>query len=141
MQALACSDLVDLAIANPGPVALHNLCIFGEISRWGMVGAGRDSFPVIASEAKQSRLSPPRRLDCSVATLLAMTTWHNSAFPRRDSARGLRYSRPSQIRGRRECRVPNAPAALRAKMAGSTHASRDRYAGHSGIPCAMVYDL
>ena len=31
--------------------------------------------------------------------------------------------------------------ALRAKMAESTHASRDRYAEHSDIPCAMVYGL
>ena len=44
MQASACSDLVDLAIANPGPVALHNLCIFSEISRWG----GWAGTPVIA---------------------------------------------------------------------------------------------
>jgi hypothetical protein len=30
---------------------------------------------------------------------------------------------------------------LRAKMVESTHASRDRYAEHSGIPCAMVHGL
>jgi hypothetical protein len=27
------------------------------------------------------------------------------------------------------------------RMVGSTHASRDRYAEHAGIPCAMVYGL
>jgi hypothetical protein len=41
MQASACSDLVDLAIANPGPVALHNLCIFDEISRLAWAGTPR----------------------------------------------------------------------------------------------------
>jgi hypothetical protein len=30
---------------------------------------------------------------------------------------------------------------LACKMAESTHASRDRYAEHSGIPCAMFYGL
>src|SRR6185437_1264311 len=37
--------------------------------------------------------------------------------------------------------MPNAPADLACKMVESTHASRDRYAEHSGIPCAMVYGL
>ena len=43
-------------------------------------------------------------------------------------------------RGRRECRMPNAPAALRA-MKESTQASHHRYAEQSGIPCAMVFGL
>jgi hypothetical protein len=30
---------------------------------------------------------------------------------------------------------------LACKMVASTHASRDRYAEHAGIPCAMVYGL
>jgi hypothetical protein len=30
---------------------------------------------------------------------------------------------------------------LACNKVGSTHASRDRYAGPSGIPCAMVYGL
>src|ERR1700757_5111448 len=41
--------------------------------------------------------------------------------------------------GNAGCR--NAPAALRARMVGSTHASRHRYAEHAGIPCAMVHGL
>src|ERR1700759_5721670 len=33
MRASACNDLIDLAIANPCYVALHNLCVFCGISR------------------------------------------------------------------------------------------------------------
>src|SRR5581483_1592550 len=43
--------------------------------------------------------------------------------------------------GRRECRAPNAPERLACKMVERTHASHHRYAGWSGIPCAMVYGL
>jgi hypothetical protein len=35
MRASACNDLIGLSIANPYSVALHNLGIFGEISRCG----------------------------------------------------------------------------------------------------------
>ena len=41
------------------------------------------------------------------------------------------------MRGRRECRVFFAPAALCAKIE-STQASHHRYAEHSGIPCTTV---
>jgi hypothetical protein len=41
---------------------------------------------VITSEAKQSMVAPQKRkLDCFVATLLAMTARYVSAFPRRDA--------------------------------------------------------
>jgi hypothetical protein len=45
--------------------------------------------------------------------------------------------RPSDIRGRRECRALDAPAALRAKVE-STQASHHGHAGSPGIPRAMV---
>jgi hypothetical protein len=41
------------------------------------------------------------------------------------------------MRGRKECRVFSAPAALCAK-GESTQVSHHRYAEHSGIPCATV---
>src|ERR1700730_4425726 len=50
---------------------------------------------------------------------------------RRGFARGLTLNfPPSHNRGRRECRAPDALAALRAKVKSSTHASRH---GHTGI--------
>jgi putative endonuclease len=61
-------------------------------------GNSRELFPdsivkqpctVIASEAKQS-MEPQERLDCFVASLLAMTSKHTPAFPRRDAPELLR---------------------------------------------------
>ena len=50
---------------------------------------------------------------------------------RRRFARGLILNfPPSHNRGRRECRAPDAPAVLRAKVKSSTHASHH---GHTGI--------
>jgi hypothetical protein len=122
MQAPACSDLVDLAIANPGPVALLNLCIFREISRWGADGphgSRRRSAPPHHEGSASCHLLGPHPEERPTGRVSKdgprQGGRHSSAFPRRDSARGLRYSCPSEIRGRRECRVPNAPAALRAK--------------------------
>src|ERR1039458_3292155 len=43
----------------------------------------------------------------------------------------------SEIRGRRECRAPDAPAASRAKVE-STRVSHHGHAGSPGIPRAMV---
>jgi hypothetical protein len=43
---------------------------------------------------------------------------------------------PSQIRGRRECRAPGAPAASRVEK--NTRVSHHGHAGSPGIPCAMV---
>src|SRR6266481_7655746 len=65
-----------------------------------------------------------------------------SAIPRRE----VRPSRcknivPRKKRGRREDRVPNAPAASRAKVE-STRVSHYRFTGKQpGLPCAMVYGL
>ena len=68
---------------------------------------------VIASEAKQSMARQNRRVDCFVASLLAMTTRYESTIPRRDAPESCMSLSPN--RGRGECRVPNAPAASRAK--------------------------
>src|SRR5690349_6978324 len=65
-------------------------------------------------------------LDCFVALLLAMT-WIHFLVPAAGFARVLRKPCPLQIRGRRECRVFVAPAALRA-IVESTQASHHRYA-------------
>jgi hypothetical protein len=45
---------------------------------------------------------------------------------------------PPKIRGRRECRALNAPAASRAKIK-STRASHHRFTGFTGIPCASGF--
>jgi hypothetical protein len=37
--------------------------------------------------------------------------------------------------------MPKRTRSLACKMKECTHASHDRYAEHSGIPCAMVYRL
>src|SRR5258706_6209866 len=71
---------------------------------------------VIASEAKQSISPRKERVDCFVASLLAMTLpqFPNQDSPssRRDASEGLQKpSRLLQFRGRRECRAHDAPAA------------------------------
>jgi hypothetical protein len=60
----------------------------------------------------------------------------DSAFPRRDASEVLQEPCPSENRGRRESRVPGAPAAPCAtkKHRGRSH----RFAGTPGLPCAMV---
>jgi hypothetical protein len=71
---------------------------------------------VIASEAKQSMRQHQERMDCFVASLLAMTPRklkHTFAFSRRDAPELCRKFAPSDNRGRRECRAPDAPAAAR----------------------------
>jgi hypothetical protein len=44
-------------------------------------------------------------------------------------------------RGRRECRVPAAPAAARANAHRKTHTSIQGQRRQSGLPCAVVYGL
>jgi hypothetical protein len=72
---------------------------------------------VIASEAKQSSFlrRPTRKLDCFVASLLAMTAGHTFSFPQLVFARVAQFRRPSPVRGRRESRAPTAPAVPCAK--------------------------
>ena len=52
-------------------------------------------------------------------------------------ARVVQNPLPSKIRGRRESRVPVAPAASCAKVE-STRVSHHRFTGTPGLPCAMV---
>ena len=71
---------------------------------------------VIASGAKQSISPSEERVDCFVASLLAMTSpqfKHDFAFLRRDAPEVLPGIAALEIRGRGECRVPSAPAAAR----------------------------
>jgi len=61
---------------------------------------GRDIEAVIASEAKQSMIGEAtRRLDCFVASLLAMTTRYDSAFPRRDAPGSCMKDSPGKTEG------------------------------------------
>ena len=79
---------------------------------------------VIASEAKQSMVRQARKLDCFAEPVigprlartrwLAMTLRHDDAIsPHAFLREVLLYSRPL-MKGRRECRAPDAPAASRA---------------------------
>jgi hypothetical protein len=80
-------------------------------------------------------------MDCFVAPLLAMTTNHTSAFPRRVSPGLCKLSRPRERRGRGECRVRAAPAVSCAKLCEKTHTSIQVQRKHSGIPRAMALRL
>src|SRR6202012_1461402 len=57
-------------------------------SRW--IRAVCSDSSLRASEAKQSRLTR-RRLDCFVASLLAMTLRHDFPFSRHDFVRGIQF--------------------------------------------------
>jgi hypothetical protein len=81
---------------------------------------------VIASEAKQS-IEQQERIDCFVALLLAMTSKHDSAFPRREAPELCMNLPPN--RGRGECRVHDAPAASRAKLSEAHERSHHRSTG------------
>jgi hypothetical protein len=98
----------------------------------------------MTGSAKQSMSPRKGRMDCFVASLLAMTVdkfAHTSAFPRRD-APGLcgKNVRP-QRRGRRKCRMHAAPAVSCAKLCKETHTSIQVQRRQSGIPCAMALRL
>jgi hypothetical protein len=69
---------------------------------------------VIASEAKQS-IKPQRRMDCFVASLLAMTLQTQIRIPAARSAPEVCKTVRPKDRGRRESRVLAAPIASRAK--------------------------
>jgi hypothetical protein len=111
-------------------VRRHGLAISPRLSR------------VIASEAKQSISPRKERVDCFVASLLAMTT-NIRPRPRGAMRPSFTLNVPSsEIRGRRECRAPNAPAASRAKL---SEAHERSHHGHTGnrpaFPHAMVLRL
>src|SRR6185437_5589580 len=48
---------------------------------------------------------------------------------------------PSEIRGRRECRVPAAPMVTARKTCAKARVDRQVQPRHPGIPCAVVYGL
>jgi hypothetical protein len=54
-------------------------------------------------------------MDCFVAALLAMTASHGFAISPRNPREFYLDVLPSEIRGRRECRARDAPAASHAK--------------------------
>ncbi len=60
------------------------------------------------------------------------------AFSRRDASEVWPNFCPSDNRGRRESRVPDAPAASRAKLSEAHERSHRGFAGTPGLPCAMV---
>jgi hypothetical protein len=63
----------------------------------------------------------------NVARLYSRQT---SAFPRREAPEFLQKPFAQENRGRRECRVPNAPAASRAKL---SEAHERSHHGHTGF--------
>jgi hypothetical protein len=98
-------------------------------------GNSRELFPdsivkqpctVIASEAKQS-MEPQERLDCFVASLLAMTSKHTPAFPRRDAPELLRR------RALEKQRAQGMPDARRVRSrVRSEISTRVSHHGHAG---------
>src|SRR5258707_1603422 len=105
-----------------------------------------NSETVIASAAKQSIAPRKGRMDCFVAALVAMTALQIQIRPRVPAARCARgfarNVRPSINRGRRECRVPNAPIASRAKLNKAHERSHHRYTGNNpAFPAQWFYGL
>src|SRR5258705_11226715 len=103
---------------------------------------------VFRSSLRAKRSNPWRhksKLDCFVASLLAMTA-SSCKIRLRDlaarCARGFaKIVRPAN-RGRRECRVPNAPTASRAKLAKAHERSHHRYTGNRpAFPAQWFYGL
>jgi hypothetical protein len=88
--------------------------------------------PSLRAPAKQSIKQQKGKQEwiASSLELLAMTSTCESAISRRDSPEVCQQFPPSENRGRRECRAPDAPAAACA-MAESK--KRTRQSGHTGI--------
>jgi hypothetical protein len=78
-------------------------------------------------------LAAQRKMDCFVASLLAMT--YDSAFSRRDGARVLPETLSLEKRGSRECRVHAAPAVSCAKC------TRKNAHEHTGSAEAIRHSL
>ena len=122
---------------------------FGEGGKPGDDGCGEvvarihisNSQAVIASAAKQSIEPLEERMDCRVASLLAMTA--DTASPARDALRP-RFTgnlRPQKNRGRRECRMRAAPAVSCAMCTGSAHTSIQGSGEHPTFPAQWLYGL
>jgi hypothetical protein len=96
----------------------------------------------MTGSSKQSTSQLEGRMDCFVASLLAMTVFQLQTQFRDPAARCARAVDPSAPeRGRRECRVRAAPAVSCAKSCLETHTSIQVQRRHSGIPCAMALRL
>jgi hypothetical protein len=87
----------------------------------------------MTGSAKQFIATTKATMDCFVASLLAMTSAYDSAFPRRDAPELCMNFFAQKDRGRGECRVPDAPAASCAKVE-STRVSHHGRTGTPGIP-------
>jgi hypothetical protein len=74
----------------------------------------------MTGSAKQSISRQEERMDCFVASLLAMTVGYNFAFSRHKTPELLKSFRPPENRGRREDRVRAAPAVSRAIVQNKT---------------------
>jgi hypothetical protein len=87
---------------------------------------------VIASEAKQSIIQRNERMDCFVASLLAMTSRHTSASPRRKTSEPLPESSALKTEGvgNAGCPLHPQPPVQQKSTGGRSH----RYTGEPGIP-------
>jgi len=65
--------------------------------------------PVIASASEAIHAAAQGRMDCFVASLLAMTAEYTFAIPRRGAPEVCHKIPCPPVRGRRECRAPDAP--------------------------------
>jgi hypothetical protein len=82
------------------------------------------------------------RMDCRVASLLAMTVdRYDFTFSRRDAPGVLLETLPSKDRGRREDRVRAAPAVSCAMCIRNAAHEHTGLAEASGLPCAMALRL
>ena len=100
---------------------------------------GRANARPLTGSAKQSMSPRKGRMDCFVASLLAMTV--DAVLRSRGAMRPKFFKTFSPKRGSRECRVHAAPAVSCANSAQKTHTSIQVQSEHSGIPCAMALRL
>ena len=123
----------------------------------GMVGTLRFAHPtvpetVIASRranarpmtgsAKQSISPCKERMDCFVASLLAMTSGHNSALSPHVSREVWPARSALFVRGRRECRAPDAPdSRVCDGRKQRAHALIRSHRHHPAFPAQWFYGL
>jgi hypothetical protein len=99
----------------------------------------------MTGSAKQSISPRKERVDCLVTSLLAMTLPHfpkqDSASSRRDASEVLQKPSALKIRGRGECRAPNAPAASRANEKAHERSHHGHTGNHPAFPAQWFYGL
>jgi hypothetical protein len=97
---------------------------------------------VIASEAKQSMPQHEERMDCFVASLLAMTARYTFAISPHVSRESCYVRSPSQFGGRRDCRASDAPDN---RVCNDSNRAHTRWSGHTGkhpaFPAQWFYSL